>query len=468
MSLFTEDEIYTVSSFLSLCNKTIVKNIPTCWMKGEISNFIQAKSGHIYFTLKDDKSQVRCALFRLNQRNIKFNLEDGMEVLIQAAPTLYESRGDFQIIIKHVEPVGVGNLQLAFEQLKEKLAKKGLFDQKYKKPLPESIKTIGVVSSSIGAVIQDIIHVLNKRYPFAQILLFDSSVQGEGSSINLTKALKYADKSNKCDVVILARGGGSLEDLWSFNDETLARTIFNAKTPIISAVGHETDVTISDFVADVRAPTPSAAAMLATPDKLEILASVDNLFNKSKSLVLSSIDKSQAKLEHIKLKISSPEQSINMFSQRLDRLSSELKFSISGFISTKQSKLNKLESSIYQNNPINDIKHKKSINDLARTRLLTNVIKNIDKNKNSLLNINKRLSKSINTQIDKNKFKLSSSVSALDHLSPLNTISRGYSITTDNNGGVITSIKDVSIGQVITSKTGDGKIISKVENVEKS
>jgi exodeoxyribonuclease VII large subunit len=274
--MFNFDEIYSVSNFLSLCNKTI-EDIPICWLQGEISNLSRPASGHWYFSIKDENGQIRCALFRLSQRNIKFNPENGMEILVQAAPTLYQARGDFQLIVRHIEVVGVGNLQVAFEQLKTKLRNEGLFDAQQKKPLPTKIDTIGVISSSNGAVIQDIIKVLNKRYPFAEILLFDCVVQGEGSAEKLSQAIYAADKSKRCDVLILARGGGSLEDLWAFNEAVLARAIFSAKTPIISAVGHETDTTIADFVADIRAPTPSAAAMMATPDKLELLLKLSEL-----------------------------------------------------------------------------------------------------------------------------------------------------------------------------------------------
>ncbi|HBN57682.1 MAG TPA: exodeoxyribonuclease VII large subunit, partial [Gammaproteobacteria bacterium] len=299
--MFNIDEIYTVSNFLSLCNKTIENNIPTCWLQGEISNLSRPASGHWYFSLKDNRGQIRCALFRLNQRNIKFNPENGLEVLVRAAPTLYEARGDFQLIIQHVEPVGVGNLQLAFEQLKTKLKDEGLFDAQYKKPLPAKVNTIGVISSSNGAVIRDIIKVLNKRYPFAEILLFDSVVQGEGSAEKLTQAIKAADLSNRCDVLIVARGGGSLEDLWAFNEEVLARAIFAAKTPIISAVGHETDTTIADFVADVRAPTPSAAAMLATPDRLELLNKLNKLSNNLTQLSQQGLERYQSQLQQLSL-----------------------------------------------------------------------------------------------------------------------------------------------------------------------
>jgi exodeoxyribonuclease VII large subunit len=197
---FNTDEIYSVSDFLSLCHSTIENNIPICWLRGEISNFSSPTSGHWYFSLKDKKGQVRCAMFRLSQRHIKFIPENGMEVLLQAAPTLYQARGDFQLIIRRIEPVGVGNLQAAFEQLKAKLRDEGLFDKQHKKILPVKVNTIGVVSSSNGAVIQDIIKVLNKRYPFAEILLSDCVVQGEGSAKKLAQAVQAADKYGHCDV----------------------------------------------------------------------------------------------------------------------------------------------------------------------------------------------------------------------------------------------------------------------------
>ena len=392
--MFNIDEIYTVSNFLSLCNKTIENNIPTCWLQGEISNLSRPASGHWYFSLKDNRGQIRCALFRLNQRNIKFNPENGLEVLVRAAPTLYEARGDFQLIIQHVEPVGVGNLQLAFEQLKTKLKDEGLFDAQYKKPLPAKVNTIGVISSSNGAVIRDIIKVLNKRYPFAEILLFDSVVQGEGSAEKLTQAIKAADLSNRCDVLILARGGGSLEDLWAFNEEVLARAIFAAKTPIISAVGHETDTTIADFVADVRAPTPSAAAMLATPDRLELLNKLNKLNNNLTQLSQQVLERYQSQLQQLSLSTPNLTRQLNLFSQRLDGLNTHLNYQMKSLVGLNKSKISTLFEQLKQHSPSTRISHNQQLNYLAKTQLKQGIQRLVVQHKNTLNGLHERLEKS--------------------------------------------------------------------------
>ena len=398
--MFNLDEIYSVSSFLSLCNKTVEDNIPTCWLQGEMSNLARPASGHWYFSLKDNKAQVRCALFRLNQRNIKFTPENGMEVLVRAAPTLYEARGDFQLIVQQIEPVGAGNLSLAFEQLKNKLAEEGLFDQSHKKNLPIQINTIGVISSSTGAVIQDIIRVLNKRYPFAHVLLFDSIVQGQGSFEKIGQAIIAADNSQRCDVLIIARGGGSLEDLWAFNEESLARIIYNSKTPIISAIGHETDTTIADFVADVRAPTPSAAAMLATPDKLEILSRVAKLSKQLHHQVLQNIQHKQAYLDQLKLRVVSPDRQLNYLSQQLDYLSHRLSGSIASVIDTQEYKLTTLLSNLKQHSPSVRIKHSIAISQLSANQLHRQINQVVHDSKQTLSQLNSRL-KNATSQIIK-------------------------------------------------------------------
>ena len=292
--MFNLDEVYSVSDFLNLCRNSVEQNIPHCWVQGEISNLSKPSSGHCYFSLKDSKGQIRCAFFRLNQRKVLFSPENGMSVVIRGAPTIYELRGDFQLIVQQMEPAGIGNLQIAFDQLINKLKAEGLFDAENKKNLPVSPKTIGVISSSSGAVIRDIIHVLKTRYPFSNILLYDTIVQGEDAYKKIIKALRIADSDKRCDVLILARGGGSMEDLWSFNKEELAREIFACTTPIISSIGHETDTTIADFVADVRAPTPSAAAIIATPDRLAIIKQATKLRKQLKDSVNQSLDKNKA------------------------------------------------------------------------------------------------------------------------------------------------------------------------------
>ena len=466
--MFNIDEIYTVSDFLSLCNKTIENNIPTCWLQGEISNLSRPASGHWYFSLKDSRGQIRCALFRLNQRNIKFNPENGLEVLVRAAPTLYEARGDFQLIIQHVEPVGVGNLQLAFEQLKNKLKDEGLFDTQYKKPLPVEVNTIGVVSSSNGAVIRDIIKVLNKRYPFAEILLFDCVVQGEGSAEKLAQAVEAADRSNQCDVLIVARGGGSLEDLWAFNEEVLARAIFAAKTPIISAVGHETDTTIADFVADLRAPTPSAAAMLATPDRLELLSKVAKLYNNLSQLNQQILNQYQSVLNQFSASLPSPDRQINLFSQKIDGLNTHLSYQVNTKLHLNQSKLTTLFEQLKQHSPSSKISHNQQLNHLARIQLQQNVHRLVVEHKNNLNNLHERLGKSIGNTLEWQKNKLAQHTIGLDHLSPLNTLSRGYSISTNQDNQVLHSTAKVKIGETITTLINDGKIYSQVNKIEKT
>ncbi|HIM54933.1 MAG TPA: exodeoxyribonuclease VII large subunit [Gammaproteobacteria bacterium] len=466
--MFNIDEIYTVSDFLSLCNKTIENNIPTCWLQGEISNLSRPASGHWYFSLKDSRGQIRCALFRLNQRNIKFNPENGLEVLVRAAPTLYEARGDFQLIIQHVEPVGVGNLQLAFEQLKTKLKDEGLFDVQHKKPLPAKVNTIGVISSSNGAVIRDIIKVLNKRYPFAEILLFDSVVQGEGSAEKLSQAIKAADQSNRCDVLILARGGGSLEDLWAFNEEVLARAIFAAKTPIISAVGHETDTTIADFVADLRAPTPSAAAMLATPDRLELLNKLNKLNNNLTRLSQQILERYQSQLQQLSLSTPNLTRQLNLFSQRLDGLNTHLNYQMKSLVSLNQSKISTLLEQLKQHSPSAKISHNQQLNYLAKTQLKQSIQRLVIQHKNTLNGLHERLEKSINNTLDWQKNKLAQHALGLDHLSPLNTLSRGYSISTMQDNQVLHSATNVKIGETMTTLLSDGKIYSQVKKIEKN
>ena len=466
--MFNVDEIYTVSDFLSLCNKTIENNIPTCWLQGEISNLSRPASGHWYFSLKDNRGRIRCALFRLNQRNIKFNPENGLEVLVRAAPTLYEARGDFQLIIQHVEPVGVGNLQLAFEQLKIKLKDEGLFDVRYKKPLPIEVNTIGVISSSNGAVIRDIIKVLNKRYPFAEVLLFDTVVQGEGSAEKIAYAIATADQSRQCDVLIVARGGGSLEDLWAFNEEVLARAIFAAKTPIISAIGHETDTTIADFVADIRAPTPSAAAMLATPDRLELLSKLNKLNDNLTQLSQQVLERYQSQLRQLSLSTPNLTRQLNLFSQRLDGFNTHLNYQMKALVSLNQSKISTLFEQLKQYSPSAKISHNQQLNYLAKTQLKQNIQRLIIQHKNTLNGLHERLEKSINNTLDWQKNKLSQHALGLNHLSPLNTLSRGYSISTMQDNQVLHSTANVKIGETMTTLLSDGKIYSQVKKIEKT
>ena len=419
--MFNIEEIYSVSDYINLCKNTIEKNIPQCFVQGEISNLSKPSSGHWYFTLKDKNGQVRCAFFRLNQRKIKFSPENGMSVIIRGATTLYPQRGDFQLIIQQMEPAGIGNLQLAFDQLKNKLRLEGLFDSESKKEIPSFPNNIGVISSATGAVIRDIIKVLKLRYPLAQILLYDTIVQGESAHKKIIKALESADQSKNCDVIILARGGGSLEDLWAFNEEDLARSIYACSTPIISSIGHETDTTIADFVSDLRAPTPSAAAVAATPDINTILYNASKLKQYLYDSIKQSIESKKATLALLKLKIIDPSQQLFLNAQKLDEY---------------ELRLLKINKSVVNN-------HKENLKQLASQMemLFENCMK---MNQNALSNYG----------------------NSLNLLSPLNTLSRGYTITQDKEGKIITSIKKIKENELIFSKFHDGKVTSKVINKE--
>lgn len=419
--MFNIDEIYSVSDYIKLCKNAIEKNIPQCFVQGEISNLSMPSSGHWYFSLKDKNSQVRCAFFRLNQRKIKFTPENGMSVIIRGATTLYPQRGDFQLIIQQMEPAGIGNLQLAFDQLKNKLRLEGLFDSANKKEIPSFPTKIGVISSSTGAVIKDIIKVLNSRYPLAKILLYDTVVQGENAHLKIIKALRAADRSKNCDVIILARGGGSLEDLWAFNEEELAREIYQCSTPIISSIGHETDTTIADFVSDLRAPTPSAAAMSATPDLNTILYNASKLKKYLYDSIKQSIESKKNTLELLRLRIVNPSQQLLLNAQKLDELEIRL---------FKQNKT-----------LIDDNKEKLK---LSFSQLLTHSQNFIKVQQNELSNYG----------------------NSLNLLSPLNTLSRGYTMTQDNRGSIITSVKRIKLNEVISTKFHDGKVTSKVVNKE--
>ncbi len=263
-------------------------HLQDCYVKGEISNFKQHSSGHMYFTLKDDKSRLTAVMFARENRHIKFEPENGMQVLIRGDLTVYEQTGQYQIYIKEMKPDGIGELFLAYEQLKEKLTKEGLFSQEYKKALPRYPNTVGIITSPTGAAIRDILTTIKRRYPIANIILLPALVQGDQAAPSIANAISQANDNGNIDVLIVGRGGGSIEELWAFNEEIVARAIFSSKIPIISAVGHETDFTIADFVADLRAPTPTAAAELAVPHIDEL---IERILNRKTRLLRSMKEK---------------------------------------------------------------------------------------------------------------------------------------------------------------------------------
>ena len=395
-------EIFSVT-MLNEYIKNIFENnrtLSSVTVRGEISNFTNHRSGHLYFSLKDSDGQIRAVMFRSRAQGLKFMPESGMKVIIHGSVTVYPRDGSYQIYVSSMQPDGIGALYLAYEQMKARLAEEGLFDSIHKKPIPVYPRRISVITSPTGAAVRDIINVTGRRYPMADIYLYPALVQGAGSEDSLVRALDYLDKSGLCDVIIIGRGGGSIEDLWSFNSEKLARRIFDAKTPIISAVGHETDFTICDFVADMRAPTPSAAAEIAVPDRRELMMRVDQLDERLTSALIRNVQRARERLNALS-----------------DRASAD---TVRRMLDIKRDEVNYLNE------------------------------------KSTLL---------IRSILQAKRDKLSSSAAKANALSPLSTLSRGYSVAEKNNV-VVKSANELSIGDRLTLIMKDGTALTEVLEIK--
>lgn len=312
--------VLTVYQLNYTARQLLENHFQLVWIAGEISNLALPRSGHIYFTLKDDQAQVRCALFKNNLRRLNFAPLDGMAVVVYASVSLYEGRGDYQLIITHMEQAGVGQLQQAYEALKARLSAAGLFDEAYKKPLPAFPKHIGVVTSGTGAALQDILHVLKRRYPLAPVSVYHTAVQGKAAAPEIIQAIRFANEHKKTDVLILARGGGSLEDLWAFNEESVARAILSSDIPIVTGIGHEVDFTIADYVASARAPTPSAAAETISPDSAALLRVIDQKKAELHKRIHQILQSWTQKIDYLARRLIAPHQRIAQARARLSHL----------------------------------------------------------------------------------------------------------------------------------------------------
>jgi len=317
-----DQHIYTVTELTREIKYLLETSIPVISIKGEISNFIHHGSGHMYFSLKDEGAQISCVMWRNRNAHLPFMPEDGMMVLASGQVTVYEKRGSYQLDIQFLQPAGIGALQIAFEQLKQRLREEGLFDAKYKQTLPPYPERIGIVTSPTGAAIQDLVTVLNRRFPSADIILRPVRVQGEGASVEIADAINEFNEYGEVDVLIVGRGGGSLEDLWAFNEEKVARAIFASKIPVVSAVGHESDFSIADFVADMRAPTPSAAAEIVVKDRRELLTNIQGFIGFSYKNLVKQIVLARERLKNIEsgYGFRRPQDLILQYRQRLDEL----------------------------------------------------------------------------------------------------------------------------------------------------
>ena len=416
------EKTYTVSEINSLINRKLKMdpNFKNILVKGEISNFkTNAFSGHSYFTLKDENSQIDAVMFKgMKDRFLEFEPEDGMKVIIKGKIEVYVKNGKYQLYATKITEDGIGNLHIAFEQLKKKLKQEGLFEDSHKKEIPKYPRHIGVVTASTGAAIKDIITTIKRRYPICKILIFPTLVQGDQAALKIVKQIKYAQNYD-IDTLIIGRGGGSIEDLWPFNEEIVAREIYDCKIPVISAVGHEVDFTISDFVADKRAPTPTAAAELAVPKLSEVKFRLDTLKSKLTKNINDNIGEKRLILNNISKKqvLKNPEEIYEIKGMHLDNLINKLNYASKNTISQNRNKLFKLENSIVLKNPKEITKHKREA-----------FLRNFEK---------------------------------LEILNPLLTLKRGYSITKSNDK-IVSSAKDVKPGDELDIEFDDGTVNTKV------
>ena len=431
--------ILTVAELNSEVNLLLSRGFPLLWVEAEISNLVRPASGHLYFTLKDNKSQIRSAMFRNRNMKLKIKPENGMKVLVRGRVGLYEPRGEYQFIAEHMEDAGIGQLQREFEALKKKLAEAGLFDDLHKKTLPEYPKRIAIITSPTGAAIRDILNVLKRRSPQTPVLIYPVCVQGETAKEQIETAIRRADDNESCDVIILARGGGSIEDLWCFNEEQVAKAIYHADTPIVCGVGHEIDFTIADFVADLRAPTPSAAAELITADVKQLLTDVTQNKIWLQQYLIKTIQEKQQKLDWLmaRLELQKPSTKVQQQSQRLDEVSTRLQLQLHNFINNKKLQFNNLRSRLYASQPAGMIQD----------------------NKQTLHYLSSRLTQSIDNKIHNEQSRFNLCMAKLDSISPLKTLERGYTITKDRQTNqLINSAKTVSDHQKLTIRFKDGEI----------
>ena len=435
-------EIFSVSQLTSGVRQTLEQNFPLTWVEGEISNLATPASGHIYFSLKDPNAQVRCAMFKMRRRLLDFEPENGMQVLVRAKVGLYEARGDFQLIIEHMEEAGDGAMRREYEALKRRLRDEGLFESKHKQAIPRLPTQIGIITSPTGAAIHDMLTVLKRRFPSIPVLIYPVPVQGDVAAKQISKMIHLANTRNECDVLIIGRGGGSLEDLWAFNNEHLAHTIFKSEIPIVSAVGHEVDFSIADFVADVRAPTPSAAAELLSPDRNEWLQKLRSINGRLISSMQNRLSQNAQRLDWLAQRVSSPQQRLERATLRTKELQQRLFLAQKNQLQQHRNQLHVLQSSLLRHAPQQRIAAYQQQSTLLKNRLIQSM-------QSTLQLKNERLSLLGNT---------------LDAVSPLATLGRGYSITRcAETGELIRDAAAIKKGMLVETRLEKGRLLCRVE-----
>lgn len=434
--------ILTVSEITALIKTTLEDSFPDVWVEGEICNFRVPSSGHLYFTLKDSSSQIRAVLFRSAGRTLRFVPKDGLHVLCRGRVAVYEYRGEYQIVIDYMEPKGLGALLMAFEQLKERLAKEGLFDESRKRPIPVFPRKIGIVTSPTGAAIQDILKVIDRRFANVEIVIAPAAVQGERAAPEIVEAITELNHRDDIDVIIVTRGGGGIEDLWPFNEESVARAIYQSRIPVISAVGHEIDYTIADFVADLRAPTPSAAAELVVRNKEDIQGYIGTLYSRLVYARKTFLDRRRDRLYALSQRVMSPEREIHRYIQRVDDIEGRLVLGMERIIKDRRRRTDSLLKDVWSFSPRHTI--------LLYGQKLETCTGSLWKNTGHLIALKKKA--------------LHGTMARLDSLSPLAILSRGYSITCKLPGrSVVKTAADVRKGDKVDVRLHEGNIVCVVE-----
>ncbi len=436
-------EIYSVSHLNHAARDLLESEFPRIWVEGEISNLARPTSGHIYFSLKDESAQLRCAMFKMRNRQVIFRPENGQQVLVRGRLSLYPARGDYQLIAEHMEEAGDGALRRQFELLKRRLHDEGLFDSSSKQSLPALPSRLGVITSPTGAAIRDIISVLKRRFPSIPVLIYPVPVQGAEAPPAIAAALQNAAKRNECDLLILARGGGSLEDLWAFNDETVARAIYACPIPVVSAIGHEVDFTIADFVADLRAPTPSAAAEQISPDRDEWLSIFAGWQQRLLRSWQAHIARQRQHLDWLYRRLKHPGQRLRERAQRLDELEQRLNLAQLARLHQRQARLNTLRARLHGHSPAQR---------LREMRLRLDKLRHNNRN-------------AITTALTRQRARLSNLSRALNAVSPLATLERGYAIVQKPDGEIVHRADEVRVGDTVHTRLDSGQLHCRVEAI---
>jgi len=447
MTVKEDRDIFTVSRLNRTVGHLLEGSFPLLWVEGELSNLARPSSGHWYFSLKDADAQVRCAMFRGRNQRLNFTPEDGMQLLVRAKVGLYEARGEFQMIVEHMEEAGDGALRRAFEALKQRLAAEGLFDDEQKLPVPSLPKRIGVITSPTGAAVRDIVSVLQRRFPAIPVIIYPVPVQGEGAAAKIAAMIETAEQRNECDVLLLARGGGSLEDLWAFNEEVVARAIHACTLPIVSGIGHEIDFTIADFVADQRAPTPSAAAELVSPDQEEWMADLQAYNAHFKMLMENRLSEQSQQLVWLgkRLQQQHPGTQLRQRAQRVDDLEQRFRLALRGQLRETRAGIAELRARLHRHIPEHRVAQ-------LQTRFKT---------------LRQRMQTAMSHKVDNRRQLLAATSRALDAISPLATLHRGYAIVSGIPGGeVLRGTKGVHPGDQVQARLANGKLICTVNETK--